>query len=98
MCWLKKKNKQIIPAYKKQETPPEAPISDDAVAVIWNEDKKSYGEVLFSKGVYKYECWQLCYDEDFVGYYWTPIYSKSASFFDTLEKAKQAAEEILKDY
>lgn len=95
MCWFKRKNKQIILTYQKQETPPDAPINEEAVAVVWSEDKKSFGEIFFKNGTYKYSCSHLYYDDDFTGYYWGSIYSGFASFFDTVDKAKQAAEDLM---
>lgn len=94
MCWIKK-NRQNFDVYKKQETPPEAPISEEAVAVVWSEDKKSFGEIFYRHGAYTYSCFSLDYDEDFIGYYWNPVYTKTTSLFDTLEKAKQAAEDTM---
>lgn len=98
MCWIKRKNVQKTYLYEKRETPPEAPVSEDAVVVVWGSDNKSFGEVFFEKGAYKYACWQLCYDGYYTGYYWTPIGPKFASFFDEPEKAKQAAEDVLQGY
>ncbi|NCA68062.1 MAG: hypothetical protein EOM87_08370 [Clostridia bacterium] len=95
MCWLKRKNEHIFRLYNKQETPPKAPVSKDAVVVVWSEDRESFGEVFFENGAYKYSCWSLSFDEDIVGFYWSPIRSKFASFFDTLDKAKQAVKDTI---
>ena len=96
MCWLKRKNKKIPVEYAKQEIPPKAPVSENALAVVWSEDKKSFGEVYFKNGTYRYSCWSLYYDEDYTGCYWEPIFGDSTSFFDAPDKAKQAAQEALK--
>ncbi|MDR1940209.1 MAG: hypothetical protein LBQ40_05385 [Clostridiales bacterium] len=95
MCRLKKKNKQEPVFIQKQETPPEPQFREETVAVVWGEDKTRYCEVFFKHGCYTYYGEQLFYDDD-EGYYWSPKFNMSVSFFDTLDKAKQAAEAFLR--
>jgi len=91
--WFFKKKKQEL--FKKNEIPPEPPISEVAVAVVWNEDKTRFCEIIFDKDVYTYGGWQLNYDDsEYVGYYWGPI-GRHLSFYDTEEKAKREAEIFL---
>jgi len=94
MCWFKKKSRQEIATYQKNEVPPEPSIRSDAEAVLWSEDKKCFCEIYFEYGCYKYNAEQLYYD-DFIGYYWSPMPRSFASFFDTFDRAKKAAEYFL---
>ena len=94
---LKRKNKPKVPVYEKQETPPEVSVSENAAAVVWSKDRHSFCEIFFEYGAYKCSCCRLFYDEDFVGYYWSPVHDGRVSLFDTLDKAKQAAEYLMRN-
>jgi hypothetical protein len=93
MCLFKKKNSRES---QKQEIPPEPPLSGEAIAVVWREDKEEFSEVFFKYGAYVFHSCRLDYD-DFIGYYWYPAGSGAfVSFYDTPEKAIQAAENFMR--
>ena len=91
-----KKKKQCFD-YHKTETPPEPTLSSDALVVVWNKDKMQFCEIFYNSraGAYVYRGYGLFYDEFYTGYYWGMMDDGFASFFDTFERAKQAAEDFL---
>lgn len=66
----------------------------NAIEVIKIADK--YIEIYEKSSVYTFTIWHTDYDDYYGMYYWVPIDNGAASFFDTKEKAVEAAREILK--
>jgi len=94
----KKKGKDdsfIIRQGEINKEPPAPPITDDAVDIVWNKDRTKFFEVIYNKnaGAYMYRGSQLEFCEYHYGWFWNGIYSISASYFDSVERAKIAAKE-----
>ena len=66
----------------------------NAIEVIEIADK--YIEIYEKSGVFTFTIWHTEYDDYYGMHYWTPIDKGTASFFDTKEKAIEAAKEMLK--
>ena len=75
---------------------PEPPLSPETIYTVWAEDKQKFCEVTkHDSGAFVYNAMMLDYDEYSNQYYWFPTGNSFASYFDTAEKAKQAAEDFL---
>lgn len=75
---------------------PVPPLNADALYTIWSDNKERFCQVTeHSSGVFVYNGMAMEYDDYTNKYYWRPVGNGFASFFDTPEKAKQAAEDFL---
>ncbi len=70
-------------------------INPEAIAEI-TIDEDCYIEIFEKTGIYIYQIWHITYDNYNGMYFWEMLDDKTASFFNTQEKAVLAAQETLR--